>query len=466
MSIKNTNDFKSRFERWKNGESYWDIVGKPLPGQSKPEQLSDEQKAELDDYVRSITSYDKGKSRDGYYDYMEKLAANKAKEWKQGYDQTLLEMLNDNTYNYRAMYDKYGGDDTSHEGHFTDEFKTSYHPTFSNQSMYSGAKSQYNPTGVTGGSWSDNDSVYHIGDRWGSPGFNAFKTRDYLDVAEENPVLMRYRKGKSETKSQFIADMYDRVYDALIARNFSTDVAPLMTKQLAYESGYGTSNVATGYNNYGGVKQKGNSSKYARYKDRNDFVNNYVDLILNNYKEAASARDTKSWARALRNGGYYEDSFDHYYGQLNNMKTFDKLLNQHMKSREYIMGPKEKTVSIPTIQEIQPVKFEPTPIPQTDPRKLGPYQPTSQSDVSIPQMPDILQINQLAQYAPQYSTFNSGKSDIHIKKSKRGTFTEAADRAGMGVQAYANKVLSAPKGKYSSAMRKKANFARNASKWN
>lgn len=23
-------NFKERFERWKNGESYWDIVGKPL----------------------------------------------------------------------------------------------------------------------------------------------------------------------------------------------------------------------------------------------------------------------------------------------------------------------------------------------------------------------------------------------------------------------------------------------------
>lgn len=463
---KNINSFKSRFERWKNGESYWDIVGKPLPGQNKPEQLSDEQKAELDDYVRSITSYDKGKSRDGYYDYMEKLAANKAKEWKQDYDQTLLDMLNDNTYNYRAMYDKYGGDDTSHEGHFSDEFKTSYHPTFSNQSMYSGAKSQYNPTGVTGGSWSDNDSVYHIGDRWGSPGFNVFKTRDYLDMAEENPVLMRYRKGKSETKSQFVGDIYDRVYDALVSRNASTDLAPLMARQLSYESEYGTSNVASKYNNYGGVKQKGNSDVYARYKNRDDFVNSYVDLILNNYKTAAAARDVKTWARALKDGGYYEDTFDNYYGKMNNMKSFDKWLGRHLKSREYATGPKDRMLTIPTVQSTTPAKFEPVQIPQEDPRVLGPYKPIAQSYTPSVQIPDVSQIDQLAQYTPQYSTFNLGKSDIHIKKSKRGTFTAAANRAGMGVQAYANKVLSAPKGKYSSAMRKKANFARNAAEWN
>lgn len=60
--------------------------------------------------------------------------------------------------------------------------------------------------------------------------------------------------------------------------------------------------------------------------------------------------------------------------------------------------------------------------------------------------------------------FNSGK-DIHIKESKRGTFTKAAKQRGMSVQGFANKVLRNP-GNYSAAMRKKANFARNAAKWN
>lgn len=59
--------------------------------------------------------------------------------------------------------------------------------------------------------------------------------------------------------------------------------------------------------------------------------------------------------------------------------------------------------------------------------------------------------------------FNSGK-DIHIKKSKRGTFTKAAKQHGMSVQGFANRVLRNPS-KYSAAMRKKANFARNAASW-
>lgn len=62
--------------------------------------------------------------------------------------------------------------------------------------------------------------------------------------------------------------------------------------------------------------------------------------------------------------------------------------------------------------------------------------------------------------------YDKGKdSGIHIKKANRGKFTAAAKRAGMGVQAYARKILSAPKGKYSPQLRRRANFARNASKF-
>jgi hypothetical protein len=57
------------------------------------------------------------------------------------------------------------------------------------------------------------------------------------------------------------------------------------------------------------------------------------------------------------------------------------------------------------------------------------------------------------------------KSKIKIKPSREGVFTAKARKAGMGVQAYARKVLSAPEGRYSSATRKQANFAKNAKRW-
>lgn len=53
---------------------------------------------------------------------------------------------------------------------------------------------------------------------------------------------------------------------------------------------------------------------------------------------------------------------------------------------------------------------------------------------------------------------------IYIKPSKRGTFTAAAKQRGLGVQEFASKVL-ANKEDYSTAMVRKANFAKNANKW-
>lgn len=56
------------------------------------------------------------------------------------------------------------------------------------------------------------------------------------------------------------------------------------------------------------------------------------------------------------------------------------------------------------------------------------------------------------------------KKKIHIKKSKEGTFTAAAKKRGMSVSAFAATVKAHPD-RYSPAMRKKANFAANAKKW-
>lgn len=55
------------------------------------------------------------------------------------------------------------------------------------------------------------------------------------------------------------------------------------------------------------------------------------------------------------------------------------------------------------------------------------------------------------------------KKGIHIKPSKKGSFTAMANKAGKSVQGEASAVLSDPDA--SPAAKKKANFARNASKW-
>lgn len=69
----------------------------------------------------------------------------------------------------------------------------------------------------------------------------------------------------------------------------------------------------------------------------------------------------------------------------------------------------------------------------------------------------IMNLNTLANYSAE-------GGGIHIKKKNRGKFTASAKRAGMGVQEYARHIL-ANKDKYSPTLVKRANFARNASKW-
>jgi hypothetical protein len=79
-------------------------------------------------------------------------------------------------------------------------------------------------------------------------------------------------------------------------------------------------------------------------------------------------------------------------------------------------------------------------------------------------------LDHLMGYKPQYAYGGymdpawMAEGGIHINPANRGKFTASAQRAGMGVQEFAGHVL-ANKEDYSSTQVKRANFARNASKW-
>ena len=101
-------------------------------------------------------------------------------------------------------------------------------------------------------------------------------------------------------------------------------------------------------------------------------------------------------------------------------------------------------------------------------QKKQPIQKQNAQQQTVQQQQQMAMQQQQAQGVQQQMApgYNNGKDPIKpIKKSKRGTFTKAANAHNSSVQGFASKVLSAPKGKYSAAMRKKANFARNAAKW-
>lgn len=90
-----------------------------------------------------------------YLQIMERVAEQNYRDWGlPNSDAALIQALNDNTYDYRGYYNKYPNSRANASTHWTDEFKTVYHPTFSRESKYSGKKSQYNPKGLVGGTWS------------------------------------------------------------------------------------------------------------------------------------------------------------------------------------------------------------------------------------------------------------------------------------------------------------------------
>jgi hypothetical protein len=95
---------------------------------------------------------------------------------------------------------------------------------------------------------------------------------------------------------------------------------------------------------------------------------------------------------------------------------------------------------------------------QTDPEQL---MMMLQQLPPLEQQEAIQKIMQAIQEAQAGQMKNGG---IYINPANKGKFTESANRAGMGVQEFARKVL-ANKEDYSATQVKRANFARNAAGW-
>ena len=70
----------------------------------------------------------------------------------------------------------------------------------------------------------------------------------------------------------------------------------------------------------------------------------------------------------------------------------------------------------------------------------------------------------LPDYVQNQILSNMAYGGIQLDPAKKGTFKAQATRMGMGVQQAASSILNAPEGRYSPAMRKKANFAKNFAK--
>lgn len=414
------------------------------------------------------------KKKDDFYTWLDQIADKKAQEWTQApmkplsADEVYAEMLNDPTYNYKTFYE--GRPFMANAmlyapafAHFDDYAKTMYHPTFSNQSVYSGKVSDYNPYGTVGGSWNEEGTEYtpsmsQLANYW-----NYNKTRNYLDHAEDHPVkinLPEYGGGKI---GSFVHRMGPLIYQGLAARgvkNIGTAYANLM-RQIGHESGYGTSGISKQHN-YGGIKIPG-SNNYRKFDSDRAFADYYLNVMTDRYRNAIDARDLAGFVNALGAKGYFRgQTAAQYLGKLSTLKSLDRAVAQDLAARRNFYNqttgvqPNPETGSAEFVQPV-PVEQQRATIPYLDPQKLS----TFTVPVTTPNFNTQLQLPKLMpeQYPviDDNASFDHGKSGIHINPANRGKFNATKKRTGKTTEE-----LSHSKNPLT---RKRAQFALNARKW-
>lgn len=415
------------------------------------------------------------KKKNDFYTWLDQIADKKAQDWTKvpmkPLDPLLVEtqMLNDPTYNYETFYnlqpfmaermlqaDPYA--------HFSDIGKTMYHPTFSDESAFSGYVNDFNPLGITGGHWNKTFTEYTPSRSQLDNYWNYNVTRDYLDNAEDHPVKINIPKYGGGKIGSFVHRMGPLIYQGLVARgvkNIDAAYANLM-RQIGHESGYGTSGISRQHN-YGGIKMPG-SNDYRKFNSDRDFADYYLNLMTSRYRDAIDAKDLNGFVNALGSRGYFRgQTAAQYLGKLNTLKSLDRAVAQDFANRRDFYNQTMGIQLNPETNEpefVQPVLKEEQPIevPYLDPQKLGTLtfpvnQPMMNMHTVLPQLKPMSYPN-----LEQNESFDHGKSGIHINPANRGKFNATKKRTGKTTEELTHSK--------NPLTRKRAIFALNASKWN
>ena len=431
--MRNIKDFQARYDRWKNGERYWDIRGIDLP------------------------QYDTGdkttmKKKDDFYTWLDQISDKKAQDWTRApmkplsTDEVYADMLNDPTYNYKTFYDlqPYMAKrmlTVDPNAHFTDIGKTMYHPTFSNESAYSGWVSDYNPLGITGGSWNEGGTEYtpsmsQLANYW-----NYNRTRDYLDHAEDHLVkinLPEYYTGKggpSRSIRKYIASAEGSHFAGQNRR-------------------WGGDAVGTFYKRLGNII--GNDTWNALTQNQRDALTSYYYNI-----KPSSFNPTLNAIRQWATNGMKHDDLSTIRDTINvgmNNKKLSGLRKRRLYEQDLFMKDIQPT-GIINGNIVQQVPSNNIQIPMNPEFNINtitvPIQPDIRSilnpRINIPLKPEL--------YPDQKpdGSFYHGKSGIYINPANRGKFNATKKRTGKTTEE-----LSHSKNPLT---RKRAQFALNARKW-
>lgn len=143
----------------------------------------------LDDIKNNYNNFARG----GYTKWKQKIKEHKN-----------IDIDNDPTYDYEGFYNSNPSKawdmlNKDSNAHFTDKYKTVYHPSFSDESIYSGYRNQFNPNGITGGTWID-DNNYIMSQSQFDNDWNTDATLDYFNSAEDSPVNLYAPDGATVLK--------------------------------------------------------------------------------------------------------------------------------------------------------------------------------------------------------------------------------------------------------------------------
>lgn len=520
-----------------------------------------------------------------YLQIMERVAEQNYQDWGlPSSDAALVQALNDNTYDYRGYYNKYPNSRANASTHWTDEFKTVYHPTFSDESRYSGKKSQYNPKGIRGGHWYGDvfvPSIPQLMERRGlKNGGYLTRLRNKLksDIETANNAVSKHKRVPSSPKPVTTGGA-GYVPPAIDADNVINTLSNLWNYSKTYiknkfaGTGEGevidlskkkVSRIKSDTNNVTSILindfVERNNNMVRRKKDfinttdtllgdkkiplskistfygvedgklkagPIDIFNDTTTIVPNRAKNIGKVKEyhpakpqTKEYKEAVKkaikeyNAQHgYEPSFlqrifntgfpfisdPHPWGVLSHnvgRKRAREIKNELAKKYEHLGSGKLAYVVTENNDTIRGYKLN------ASPKTLFADENGNAVFVAQPGQ-HLKELNSYLQKHPMYpimvdngryaayqttmpnaeiygglnrpdnmfilGTIGRDKQrnggSIYIQPSKRGTFTAAASKHGMGVQEFASRVLR-NKDSYSPAMVKKANFARNASKWN
>lgn len=220
--MKNTKSFQERFNRWKNGESYWDIVGKPLREYKSEEQIINQEER---DYLDSIVAqYERGKdsviqNTISYNQWRESLPDNLKKETSNydlygAYKAGMKPRLEDDGYYHLGSRDPKTGRILKLPQHPTylkalnEDAKLGYFPVKS--------KNRYTYTDT----WKGNNPGYAKYDT-GKPSnqqqvFRGDKTGQYFNENNEPLYVIDDNQSNNDPRTWTFGDYNGKVYNPII----------------------------------------------------------------------------------------------------------------------------------------------------------------------------------------------------------------------------------------------------------